>query len=130
ADDHAVRHPGHQVGVAGLADRDDPAVADADVGLHDPPGVDDHRAGDDDVEHARRAGRASGLAHAIADDLAAAELRLLAGRREVTLDADEQLRVGQTHSITGGRTVEIGVLPARQPERHDGRSHAASFAIA
>ena len=33
--------PGHQVGIARLADGDDAAVADADVGLHDAPVVDD-----------------------------------------------------------------------------------------
>ena len=32
----------HRVGVAGLADADDAAVADADVGLHDAPVVEDH----------------------------------------------------------------------------------------
>ena len=34
--DHAGRDAGHEIGVAGLAHRDDAPVADADVGLHDP----------------------------------------------------------------------------------------------
>ena len=92
--------------------------------------IDDHGVGDDDVEHPGRAGGADGLAHAVADDLAPTELRLFARRREVALDADEQVRVGQAHPVSRGGPIQIGVLPARQPERHDGRSHAASFASA
>ena len=45
------------VGIAGLADADDPAVPDADVGLDDAPVVDDQRVGDHQVE--RAAGGAS-----------------------------------------------------------------------
>ncbi len=41
--DHARRHALHEVGVAGLADAGDAAVADADVGLDDAPVVDDQR---------------------------------------------------------------------------------------
>ena len=68
----------HRVGVAGLAERDDPAVADADVGLDDAPVVEDDGAGDDQVGSALGAGRPA-LAHRLADHLAAAEHRLLAG---------------------------------------------------
>ena len=42
----------HRVGVAGLADADDAAVADADVGLDDAPVVEDDRAGDHEVGRA------------------------------------------------------------------------------
>ena len=60
------------VGVAGLAERDDPAVADADVAFDDPPVVEHHGAGDDQVGRALGPG-GHGLAHRLADDLAAAE---------------------------------------------------------
>ena len=46
----------HRVGVAGLAERDDPAVADADVGLDDAPVVEHDRAGDDGVRACPRRG--------------------------------------------------------------------------
>ena len=50
--------------------------------------------------------RALALAHAVADHLAAAELHLLAVGREVLLDLDEQLGVGQPHAVArrSGRT--------------------------
>ena len=43
---------GLDVGVAGLADRGDAAVLDADVGLDDAPVVEDQRIGDDGVDGA------------------------------------------------------------------------------
>ena len=60
--DHQVRVDAvHDVGVAGLAERDDPAVADADVGLDDAPVVEDDRAGDHEVGRALgRGSRAPG----------------------------------------------------------------------
>src|SRR5450432_699657 len=82
ADDdvHARLH----VGVAGLADAGDAAVLDPDVGLEDARGVDDDGVRDDGVGDAGAAALA--LAHAVADDLAAAELHLLAVDRVVALD--------------------------------------------
>ena len=67
---------GLDVGIARLADAADAAVLDADVGLDDAPVVEDHRVGDDRVGHLGR--DALALAHAVADDLAAAELHLFA----------------------------------------------------
>src|SRR6185437_8615315 len=58
------------VGIAGLADADDAAVLQADVGLHDPPMVEDQRVGDHRVDRALRP-RALALAHAVTDHLAA-----------------------------------------------------------
>ena len=54
ADDdvHARLH----VGVAGLADGGDAAAAQADVGFHDAPVVDDHRVGDHAVDRVLRPG--------------------------------------------------------------------------
>ncbi len=70
-------HAGLHVRVAGLADARDAAVRMRDVGLDDAPMVDDQRVGDDGVDRALRLA-ALGLAHAVADHLAAAELHLLA----------------------------------------------------
>ena len=78
ADDEVGVDPVHGVGVAGLAQGGDPAVADADVGLDDAPVVEHDRAGDHGVGGALGAGGA-GLAHRFADHLAAAEDGLVAG---------------------------------------------------
>ena len=78
----------HRVGIARLADADDAAVANPDVGLDDAPVIEDHRAGDDEVGRALGAG-ARRLAHRLADHLAAAEDGLVAAGAQVVLDLDQ-----------------------------------------
>ena len=99
--------------VARLADGHDPAVADADVPLDDPPVVDDHRVGDDQVA-VRRAHRLveRALVLPVADRLAAAEDRLLAVVDVVVLDLDDQLAVGQSDPVADRRAVllRVGLL--------------------
>ena len=82
---------GLDVGVAGLADAGDAPIVQADIGFDDAPMIDDDRVGDHGVDGAVGA-RDLRLAHAVANDLAAAELHLLAVDREVLLDLDEQRR--------------------------------------
>ncbi len=106
------------VGVAGLADGVDAAVAQADIGLHDAGPVDDQRIGDDGVGGALGAGDLA-LAHAVADDLAAAELDLFAVGCEVFLDFDEKLGIGEAHPVPGGGAVHVGVGGARDLGGHD-----------
>ena len=43
---------GLDIGIAGLADRGDAAVLDADVGLDDAPMIEDQRVGDDRIDRA------------------------------------------------------------------------------
>ena len=83
-------------------------VLDADVGLHDPPVVEDDGVGDDGVDRAARARRLR-LPHAVADHLAAAELHLLAVGGEILLDLDEELGVGEPDPVAGGRAEHVGV---------------------
>ena len=109
--------PGLRVGVAGLADPGDPAVAQPDVGLVDAGPVDDQRVGEDGVDGALGA-RGLGLAHAVADHLAAAELHLLAVGGEVALDLDDELGVGEADAVAGGRAVHVGIGGAGDPGRH------------
>ncbi len=90
------------IGVAGLADAADPAVADADIGLDDAPMVEDHGVGDDRVDRALGAA-ALALPHAVADHLAAAELDLLAIDRAVALDLDDEFGVGEPQPVAGRR---------------------------
>ncbi len=96
------------VGIARLADGGDAAVLDADVGLHDPPMVEDHRIGDDGIDGALCA-RHLALAHAVADHLAAAELHLLAVGGKVLLHLDEELGVGEPHLVARGGAEHVGI---------------------
>src|SRR5206468_10276332 len=73
--DHDV-DAGLHVGVAGLAEADDAPAAHADVSLHDAGGVHDDGVGDHQVGGFGAAALA--LPHAVANDLAAAELHLFA----------------------------------------------------
>ena len=129
--DHQVGvHAVHRVGVAGLAERHDPTVLDADVGLDDPPVVQHDRTGDHQVRRALRRG-AQRLAHGLADDLAAAEDGLVAGEArpagQVVLDLDEQVGVGQADAVAHGGAVERGVpRPGQDRAAHDASASAAS----
>src|SRR6266851_7586513 len=100
--------PGLNVGIAGLADAADPAVADADIGFDDAPVVEDHGIGDDGIDRTLGAGRLP-LPHAVADHLAAAELDLLAIDRAVALDLDDELGIGQPQPIPGRRAEHRGI---------------------
>ncbi len=105
------------VGIAGLADGRDAAVLDGDIRLHDSPMVEDQRIGDDGVD--RAGGTAPlALAHAVADHLAAAELHLLAIDREIALDLDEELGIGQADAVAGGGPEHIGIGAAGDAGGH------------
>ncbi len=73
--DHDV-DAGLHIRIAALADADDAAVLQPDVGLDDAPVINDQRIGDDGVDDLR--GDALALSHAVANHLAAAELHFLA----------------------------------------------------
>src|SRR5690348_15323699 len=64
------------VGIASFAYCADPPVADANVGLHDTPVIENDCIGDHGVNGAGRAAQLA-LTHAVTDDLTAAELYLL-----------------------------------------------------
>ena len=79
-------------------------------------------AGDHGVGGALGAGGA-GLAHGLADDLAAAEHGLVAGESgaagAVLLDLDEQVGVGEPDAVAGGGAEQVGVRGAGEL-RHRG----------
>ena len=102
---------GLDVRIAGLADRRDQSVLQADVGLHDPPMIEDDGVGDDGVDRAARVGRLR-LPHAVADHLAAAELHLFAVSGEILLDLDDELRVGEADPVAGRGAEHFGVMRA------------------
>ena len=110
ADDHPGGHAGHHVRIAGLADAGDAAVLDPDVRLADAGPVDDQRVGDHAVERPLLAD-AGRLPHAVPQDLAAAELALVAVGRRVGFDFGDQPGVAEAHPVAGGRAVDVGVVP-------------------
>ena len=110
-------------GLPALPMRDDPAVTNADVGLDDSPVIDDHRTGDHGVGCAVGAGGAA-LPHRLAQYLAAAEHRLVAGQpgsaAAILGDLDEQIGVGQPDPVAGRRPVQLRRSAARDSAVIDG----------
>ena len=105
-----------------MADADDHAVLDAEVGFDDAKQrIEDQRVGDDEVE-ALRIERRRGLPHAVADDLAAAEFDLVAVAAtfsdQVALDLHEQFGVGEPNPVADGGAEHFGVLAAGKFEAH------------
>ncbi len=111
-------HARLDVRIARLADGGNAAVLQADVGLDDAPVVDDQRVGDDRVGAVLRFALA--LAHAVADDLAAAEFHLFAVDRVVALDLDDKVGVGQADAVAGGRAEHLRIGAAGDLECHIG----------
>ena len=104
----------HRLRIAGLADRADAAVLDADVGLHHAQHrVDDRHVRDDEVG---RAGMRAPVVHphAFAQALAAAEDDLVAGRAaQVALDLDEEAGVAQPDAVARRGAEQSDVFVAR-----------------
>ena len=96
------------VGIAGFTDFMDPPVQQRHIGLDDAPMVDDQRVGDHGVHRALRVG-GLGLAHAVADYLAAAKSHFLAIGRQVAFHLHHQAGIGQTHPVTGGGAEHVGI---------------------
>ncbi len=106
------------VRVAGLADAGDATVLQSDVGFDDAPMIEDQRVSDDGVDRALLVGQLR-LAHAVADHLAAAELHLLAVNSEILFDFNDEIGIGQPHTVADSRSVHIDVGAALDLERHD-----------
>ncbi len=96
------------VGIAGLADAENAAVGDGDIGFDDAPMVDDQRVGDHRVDRAFRL-RCLRLAHAVADHFSPAEFDLLAVGGEVAFHLDDQVGVGEADAVAGGRAEHVGI---------------------
>ena len=130
SDDQLRMHPRHRVGIACLAQCDDPSVPDTQVGLDDSPVVEHHHAGDDGVGGAVGA-RGAALPHGLADHLAATEHRFLTGQSRATGavlgDLDQQVGVGEPDPVAGGGPEQLRVPVAsekchvRSPRGYRGR---------
>ena len=102
------RHPRLHIRVARLADGGDAAVFQPDIGLDDAPGVDDQRVGDHGV-HRALCLTGLGLAHAVADHLAAAEFHLVAIDGEILLHLHPEFGIGQPHAVAHGGAIHVGI---------------------
>ena len=103
------------VRVAGLAQPRDPSVLDREIAFDDARPVDDQRIRDDRIHAIACAALA--LSHAVADDLAAAELHLVAVRGEIALHLDDQVGVGKPHTVAHRRAEHLGIRAASDLHR-------------
>ena len=87
----------------------DPAVANRDIGLVDSGVIQNQRIRDHQIRSAARACGFGRLAHAVADDLAAAELHFVAVDGSIRFHLDDEVGISETDAIAGRRAVVIGV---------------------
>ena len=111
------RDAGLGVGIAGFADAADPAIPEPDIGLDDAPVVEDQRIGDDSVDGSVGPARLR-LAHAVADDLAAAELDLLSIGRPILFDLENEVGIGEADPVARGRAIHVGIGGPTDRARH------------
>ena len=105
------------IGIAGLADGRNAPVLEANVGFDNAGIIDDQCIGDDGVDGAVGA-RNLRLTHAVADDLAAAELHLLAVSSEILLHLDEKFGIDEPHLVANGRAEHVGISGAGERCEH------------
>ncbi|MNY02071.1 hypothetical protein D3C86_1346280 [compost metagenome] len=111
------RHARLRIRVSRLADGVNAAVLQAHIRLVDAAMVDDHHIGDDGIDRPFGPRRLT-LAHAVANDLAAAEFHFLAIGRVVLLDLDEEFGIGKAHLVAHGRAKHAGIGGAGNLVRH------------
>ena len=106
------------VRIARLADGSNSALHQPNVRFVDAGGVHDQGIGNDRIDGTLGPG-ALALSHAIPDDLATAEFDLFAIGGEILLHLDEQLGIGQSHLVTGGGAIHVGISSAGNPGGHE-----------
>ena len=108
ANDHV--HIWLHIGVARLADGGNAPVAYAQIGLDDAQRrIHDDGIGDDRV-HGSVGIADLALAHAVANDLAAAKADFVAVNGVVAFNLDPQLRIGKADAVARGGAVKFGIL--------------------
>ena len=98
------------VRISGFAHGEDPPVFDADIGLHDPPVIDNQRVGEHQI-HTVVCGHLP-LSHPVADHFSAAEFDLFTVDRQIVFHLDPQFSIGQTHPVAGGGAEHVRIGPA------------------
>src|SRR5258708_7536890 len=117
ARDHLGSRPDNDVDVrlhvriTGFPDSGNQPVLDADIGLNDPPVIENQRVSDHRIERALAAGTLR-LAHAIPDHFPASELHLLAIASEILLHLDDELGIREAHLVAYRRTEHLRVRSA------------------
>ena len=96
------------VGITGFANGANLAVFQTDIRFINTRNVDDQSVGDNRINGAIGACYLR-LAHAITNDLAAAKLDLFAIAGEIMLDLDNQISIGQTHTVAGCWSIHISI---------------------
>src|SRR5262245_48730464 len=81
---------GLHVGIASLADGGNAAIRNGNIGLHNPPVIENERIGDHRINCAFSAGTLR-LTHAVADDFPASKLHLLAVGRKIPFHLDDEV---------------------------------------
>ena len=107
---------GLDVRIARFADAADPAILDTDVRLDDTEVIDNQRVGDHGIRNFVRPALA--LAHAVADDFAAAELHFLTVDGMVLLHLDPEIGIRKTHAVARGRAEHLGISLSSDRARH------------
>src|SRR5205085_3961770 len=82
----------------------------------------DHQGVGDDAVEGVHVGGARHLPHAVAQDLAAPELALVAVGGLVALDPGHEIGVAEADAVAGGRAEEIGVVAAVEVPAHGASS--------
>src|SRR5580700_10012414 len=94
-----------------LADCRDMTVFNADICFYDSPVVEDQRVGNDGINRSFRSGPLR-LAHAVAHNLPAPELHLLAIDREVLFHLNNQVCISETHLVANSRPKHLRIRGA------------------
>src|SRR6516162_8718501 len=105
------------IGIARLAYGGNAPVLDTDVGLHNPPVIENERVGDDGINRALAAGSLR-LAHAVADDFPATELHLLAIDCKVLFHLDDEVGIGEAHLVSDRWAKHLRVGGTSHSVRH------------
>ena len=110
------RDRGLNIGITCLANCRYAAMLQTDVSLDDAPVIDDHGVGYHRIGDF--GGNALALAHAVPDDLAAAELHFLSIDSGVAFDLHHKIGVSQPYPVPGCRSVHFRVRAARNRACH------------
>ncbi len=118
--DQVLVYAFHGIGIACLADFDNPSILDADITLDDTLVVDDQGIGNHEVEGTmlpRTCGMAA-LTHAVADDFASAKRDFVTIGGEVLLYLNDQFGICQAYTVPCRWTVQVTVGTARYMQTH------------
>src|SRR5262249_57966930 len=89
---------GLHVGIASLADGGNAPILDGNIGLHNPPVIENERIGDHRINCTFDAGPLR-LTHTVTDDFPASKLHLLPVGRKILFHLDDEIGIGKAHLV-------------------------------